>query len=157
MWPPPSRGCRGRSQPSCSLRRGRDAGVDCEGVLIEQMVGFDIELIVGFRRDPVFGPMLMVGRGGVEVELDPDVAIGLLPLSAQEIGALLRSLRSARLFGGFRGRQPVDVGVIAQGLANIAARFLADPKLDEIEINPLVARGSNVVALDALMKIASPG
>ena len=138
-------------------RRGRDAGVDCEGVLIEQMVGFDIELIVGFRRDPVFGPMLMVGRGGVEVELDPDVAIGLLPLSAQEIEALLRSLRSARLFGGFRGRQPVDVGVIAQGLANIAARFLADPKLDEIEINPLVARGSNVVALDALMKIASPG
>ena len=136
-------------------QRGRDARVDCEGVLIEQMVGFDIELIVGFRRDPVFGPMLMVGRGGVEVELDPDVAIGLLPLSVQEIVALLQSLRSARLFAGFRGRQAVDVGVIAQGLARIAARFLADPGLDEIEINPLVARGSNVVALDALMKVAS--
>jgi acyl-CoA synthetase (NDP forming) len=137
-------------------QRGRDAEVDCDGVLVEQMVGFDIEMIVGFRRDPVFGPMLMVGRGGVEVELDPDVAIALLPLSVQEIETLLRSLRSARLFGGFRGRQPVEVGAIARALEKIAAGFLADPGLDEIEINPLVARGSNAVALDALMKIASP-
>lgn len=136
-------------------QRGRDAKVDCDGVLIEQMVGFDIELIVGFRRDPVFGPMLMVGRGGVEVELDPDVAMALLPLTVQEIEALLRSLRSARLFGGFRGRQPVDVGAIARGLEKIAASFLADPGLDEIEINPLVARGADAVALDALIKVAS--
>lgn len=137
-------------------QRGRDAKVDCDGVLIEQMVGFDVELIVGFRRDSVFGPMLMVGRGGVEVELHPDVAIALLPLTAKEIEALLRSLRSARLFGGFRGRQPVDVGAIARALETIAASFLADPGLEEIEINPLVARGANAVALDALIKVASP-
>ncbi|WP_298279879.1 acetate--CoA ligase family protein [uncultured Bradyrhizobium sp.] len=137
-------------------QRGREAQVECDGVLIEQMVGFDIELIVGFRRDPVFGPMLMVGRGGIEVELDPDIAIALLPLSAEEIEALLRSLRSARLFDGFRGRQPVELGAIAQALAKIGAGFLADPGLEEIEINPRVARGSNVVALDALMKVANP-
>lgn len=138
------------------LQRSRDAKLACDGILIEEMIGFDIELIVGFRRDPVFGPMLTVGRGGVEVEVDPDVATTLLPLSAREIEALLRSLRSARLFDGFRGRQPVDVGAIAQALEKIAAGFLADPSIDEIEINPLAARGADAWALDALMKIASP-
>ncbi len=137
------------------LARGRAANVRCDGVLIEQMIPFDAELIVGLRRDPVFGAMLMVGRGGVEVELAPDVAMGLLPLAADEIEALLRSLRSAKLFDGFRGRPPVDVAAIARALAPVGERFLADPTLVEIEINPLVARGVDVVALDALVTIAS--
>ncbi len=135
------------------LGRGRDAKVVVDGVLIERMVGFDIELIVGFRRDPIFGAMLMVGRGGVEVELSPDVAMALLPLTAGEIEALLRSLRSAKLFDGFRGRPVVDVTRIAQVLAHIADKFTVDATLDEIEINPLVARGADVVALDALIKV----
>ena len=137
------------------LARGRDAKVACDGVLLEQMVGFDVELIAGFRRDPVFGALLMVGRGGVEVELSPDVAMGLLPLSADEIAALLRSLRSARLFDGFRGRPAVDVAAIARSLSRIGDRFLADPALNEIEINPLVARGDGAVALDALIKVSA--
>lgn len=136
-------------------RIGEERGISCEGVLIEEMVGFDIELIVGFRRDPVFGPLLMVGRGGVEVELDPDFAIALLPLSPADIVAMLKSLRSARLFDGFRGRPPVDLDAIAEALARIGVRFVADPGLDEIEINPLVARGDRVVALDALIKVAA--
>lgn len=134
--------------------RGRAAGVACDGVLIEQMIPFDVELIVGFRRDPVFGALLMVGRGGVDVELAPDVAMGLLPLDAAEIEALLRSLRSARLFDGVRGRAPVDVAAIARGLAHVGERFLADHTLVEIEINPLAARGASVVALDALITVA---
>lgn len=136
------------------LARGRAAGVRCDGVLLEEMVGFDVELIVGFRRDPVFGAMLMIGRGGVEVELAPDVAISLLPLASAEIEALLRSLRCAKLFDGFRGRPPADVAVIARALAQIGQRFLADPSLVEIEINPLVVRGADVVALDALLTVA---
>ncbi|MGH6707384.1 MAG: acetate--CoA ligase family protein, partial [Bradyrhizobium sp.] len=136
------------------LGRGRDAKVIIDGVLIERMVGFDVELIVGFRRDPVFGAMLMVGRGGVEVELSPDVAMALLPLTAAEIETLLRSLRSARLFDGFRGKPVVDVRRISQALAHIAGKFMIDATLDEIEINPLVARGADVVALDALIKVA---
>lgn len=136
------------------LARGHDAKIECDGVLIEQMVGFDVELIAGFRRDAVFGETLMVGRGGVEVELSPDVALGLLPLSADELVALLRSLRSARLFDGFRGRPPVEVAAIARVLAGIGEWFLANSTFNEIEINPLVVRGTNVIALDALIKVS---
>ncbi|MFG1210238.1 acetate--CoA ligase family protein [Xanthobacter flavus] len=137
------------------LARGAAAGVTCEGVLIECMVGFDMELIAGLRRDPVFGAMLVVGRGGVEVELTPDVAMGFLPLGAAEIEAMLRGLRCARLFDGFRGRPPVDVAALAGALARLGERFLAEPRIEEIEINPLVVRGASAVALDALVKEAS--
>jgi len=109
---------------------------------------------IWIRRDAVFGATLMVGRGGVEVELSPDVALGLLPLSADELVALLRSLRSARLFDGFRGRPPVEVAAIARVLAGIGEWFLANSTFNEIEINPLVARGTNVIALDALIKVS---
>lgn len=137
------------------LARGRESGIACDGVLIEEMVKFDVELIAGYRRDPVFGATLMVGRGGVEVELDPDVAMGLLPLSPIEIAALPRSLRCAPLFQGFRGRPPVDIAAIARILSDLGDQFLADPTVDEIEINPLVARGSSLTALDALIKVSA--
>ena len=133
------------------LAVGRGSGVEVEGVLLETMVGFDLELIAGLRHDPIFGPLLMVGRGGVEVELEPDVAMGFLPLDSAAVERLLRQLRCARLMDGFRGRPPVDVGALAQALAETGARFLADPALVEIEINPLVVRGSHAVALDALV------
>ncbi len=133
------------------LAVGRSAGVEVEGVLLETMVGFDLELIAGLRHDPVFGPLLLVGRGGVEVELEPDVAMGFLPLDSATVERLLRQLRCARLMDGFRGRPPVDVGALARALAETGARFLADPALVEIEINPLVVRGSHAVALDALV------
>jgi acyl-CoA synthetase (NDP forming) len=135
------------------LLRGRAAGLPVDGVLVEEMTGFDVELIAGLRRDPVFGPLLVVGRGGVEVELAPDVAMRLLPLRSEDIAAMLRSLRCAALFGGFRGRAAVDVDSIAGGLAALAARFLSDESLVEIEINPLVARGGGATALDALLTV----
>ena len=137
------------------LARGREARIACDGVLIEEMVKFDLELIAGLRRDPVFGAILMVGRGGVEVELSPDVAMGLLPLSPNEVSALLRSLRCAQLFQGFRGRPPVDVAAIARILSGVGDQFLADPTVNEIEINPLAARGPSLVALDALIKVSA--
>jgi acyl-CoA synthetase (NDP forming) len=137
------------------LARGRQAGVACHGVLIEEMAPFDIELIAGLRRDPVFGAILMVGRGGVEVELSADVAMGLLPLSPDEVAALLRSLRSARLFEGFRGRPPVDVAGVARILSGVGDQFLADPRINEIEIDPLAVRGSSPIALDALISVSA--
>jgi acyl-CoA synthetase (NDP forming) len=132
----------------------RDLQIPFEGVLVEEMVGFDIELIAGMRRDPVFGPMLMLGRGGVEAELDPDIAMALLPLSAQQIAQMLQSLRCARLFSGFRGHASVDLGAMAEAIAHIGTQFMRDTHLDEIEINPLVVCGNRVVALDALVRVA---
>lgn len=130
---------------------GADLKLDMQGILVEQMVPFDHELVLGLRRDPRFGALLTVGRGGVEVELDPDAATRLLPLAPSEIEALLRGLRSARLLQGFRGRPAVDLPALAARIATLCDWFLDQPALTEVEINPLAVRGGEAWALDALV------
>lgn len=127
-------------------------GIPVDGVLVEEMVAFDHEFIVGLRCDPVFGPMLVLGRGGVTVELEPDVARAFLPLDAAQIEDLIRSLRAAPLLAGFRGAPPCDVAALARTVKELCDLYQRDETLAEIEINPLVVdRAGRVVALDALM------
>ncbi len=127
-------------------------GTPVEGVLVEEMVSFDHEFIVGLRCDPTFGPMLVLGRGGVTVELEPDVARAFLPLDAAQIEVLIRSLRAAPLLAGFRGAPPCDVAALARTVKELCDFYLRDETLAEIEINPLVVdRAGRVVALDALV------
>ncbi|MBC7138937.1 MAG: acetate--CoA ligase family protein [Defluviimonas sp.] len=127
-------------------------GIPVEGVLVEEMVSFDHEFIVGLRCDPTFGPMLVLGRGGVTVELEPDVARAFLPLDAAQIEVLIRSLRAAPLLAGFRGAPPCDVAALARTVKELCDLYLRDETLAEIEINPLVVdRAGRVVALDALV------
>ncbi|MGR3550298.1 acetate--CoA ligase family protein [Pseudooceanicola sp.] len=127
-------------------------GINVDGVLVEEMVPFDHEFIVGLRCDPVFGPMLVIGRGGVTVELEPDVARAFLPLDVAQIEELIRSLRAAPLLDGFRGAPPCDVAALARTVKELCDLYLRDETLSEIEINPLVAdRTGRFVALDALV------
>lgn len=143
---------------AAALRRlsaiGREHRLAVQGVLVEEMVGFDHELLLGLRRDPQFGAVLTLGRGGVEVELDPDAATRLLPLDAAQVQAMLRSLRSARLFDGFRGRPGVDLPAIAARIAALCRWFEGQGDLLELEINPLALRGGHAWALDALVRLA---
>lgn len=126
-------------------------GIEARGVLVEPMQPFDHELLLGLRRDPRFGATLTLGRGGVEVELDADVASQLLPLSAGAIQAMLESLRAARLFKGFRGRGAVDLAALSSQIADLCRIFLAQPDLAEVEINPLAVRGDRAWVLDAVV------
>jgi acetate---CoA ligase (ADP-forming) len=125
--------------------------IPLQGVLIEQMVPFDHELILGLRRDPRFGATLTLGRGGVEVELDADVVTRLLPLSADQIEDMLRGLRSSRLFDGFRGRPPMLIKEVATRIAALCDWFARLADVQELEVNPLAARGGEVWCLDALV------
>ncbi|WP_353146160.1 acetate--CoA ligase family protein [Pollutimonas bauzanensis] len=131
-----------------------DKGIQAQGVLLESMQAFDHELLLGLRRDPKFGPALTLGRGGVEVELDSDVVTRLLPLDALQIEAMIRSLRTARLLDGFRGRPAADIAEVALRIAALCKGFAEKPELAEIEINPLAIRGSQVWVLDALVSRA---
>ncbi len=133
-------------------RIAREQGIRPRGILVESMQAFDHELLVGLRRDARFGAALTLGRGGVEVELDPDVASALLPLGAADIQALIEGLRSSRLFGGYRGRPAVDLGALAQQIAGLCAWFDARADLAEIEINPLALRGGQAWVLDAVVR-----
>ena len=132
---------------------GAKLEIDVQGVLVEPMLSFDYELVLGLRRDARFGPVLTLGRGGVEVELDPDALTRLLPLGAREIEAMLTGLRSARLLQGFRGRKGADIPALAGKIAALCDWFDAQPSLSEVEINPLAVRGGEAWALDALVTL----
>jgi acyl-CoA synthetase (NDP forming) len=108
-----------------------------------------LELIVGAKRDPRFGPVVLVGAGGLYAEIVKDVAVALAPVTEAAAEALFRSLRIAPLLDGARGRPAVDVGATARAAAALS-RFAAEhPEIAEVEINPLLALPEGALALDA--------
>jgi acyl-CoA synthetase (NDP forming) len=126
-----------------------------DGVLVQRMEPRGVELILGARRDPQFGVMLLVGLGGVQAELWKDVALEVAPVSAEGAMAMLRSLRAFPLLDGFRGAARVDLAAVAEAIARFSA-FAASSgeRLEEAEINPLLCRPDGCVAVDGLMRLA---
>jgi len=120
-------------------------------VTIEQMVDTSggVELIVGVRQDERFGPVAMVGVGGVLTEVLDDVATSLAPIDPSRAIELLRSLRSAALLDGVRGRPAVDLESVAEQIAVITRFACEHPELADLEVNPLLATAKGAVALDA--------
>jgi acetate---CoA ligase (ADP-forming) len=108
-----------------------------------------VELIVGTRQDPRFGPIVLVGVGGLYTEILDDVAVALAPVDAATARELLESLRGAALLAGARGRPPLDVAAAAGAVAALSRLGAARPDLGEIEINPLLVTPAGALALDA--------
>ena len=114
------------------------------------------ELILGIKRDPQFVLVLVVGAGGVQVELAGDSCILLLPCTEQEREAALDSLKVSRLIAGFRGRPAGDRAAILEAMRVIAAfAEMEGTRLVELDVNPLMVlpRGNGVVAADALIRL----
>jgi acetate---CoA ligase (ADP-forming) len=108
-----------------------------------------VELIVGARTDPRFGPVAMIGLGGIHAEVFKDVAVDLAPVDHAASERLLRSLRGAPLLLGSRGRPALDIGAAAGVAAKLSQLAAARPDVAEIEINPLLVTPTGAVALDA--------
>ena len=108
-----------------------------------------VELIIGCRRDPRFGPLVLVGLGGVYAELLRDVRLALAPAAADELEELLLSLRGAGVLTGARGRAPVAVRAAAEAAAALSRVAAAHPEIAEIEVNPLLVTPAGVLGLDA--------
>ncbi len=138
------------------LRNARKAGAkQIAGVLVQPMVRGDLELMLGARHDPQFGPLVVAGFGGTLVELLKDTAVARAPVTPSEAARMLGGLRASRLFSGYRGKAPVDL----QQLAGIVSRFselLADlgDVIEEADVNPLICSGSSIMAVDALFVTA---
>jgi acyl-CoA synthetase (NDP forming) len=127
----------------------------CQSFLVEKMIeGVVAELIVGVARDEQFGPYLLIGGGGILVELMKDSASLLLPIDRGRVMRALGDLRCAPLFDGFRGRPRADLGAAADAVLAITRRVEDDPaSIVELDVNPLLvlAEGRGVIAADALI------
>ncbi|MCL4766173.1 MAG: acetate--CoA ligase family protein [Hyphomicrobiaceae bacterium] len=139
----------GQKAPGCAF----------QGCLVSEMVKWQDELIVGVKRDDQFGPMVLVGFGGVTVELDPDTAIMPAPVDPAGAERLLRRLRRFSLLDGYRGRRKADLGSLADAVARVS--WLAcdhGERIVELDINPLVIRADNgrPVAVDARAAVVDP-
>ena len=121
------------------------------GLLVQPMAPPGVELIVGLRRDPQFGPAVLVGFGGVLAEAFDDVAVGLAPLSIAEATGMLDELRGARLLHGYRGRPAVDLAAVAGLVVAVGDLGVGDPSIVEIDLNPVVAGAASVTVVDALV------
>jgi len=129
---------------------GKRARID--GVLVCETVRDGVETVVGVSRDPLFGPVVMVGLGGVFVEVLEDVTFRVPPFGRDEAERMLRELRGFPLLHGVRGAKPSDVGALVDVIMRIQrlAMELADD-IRELDINPLIVRPRGAVALDALV------
>src|SRR6266540_1440680 len=120
--------------------RAAQASARIEGFLVQEMV-VGIEAIVGARDDPLYGSLLLVGSGGVLVELVEDAALRLLPVAAEEVGAMIDGLKLARRLAGFRGAPAADRAALEATVLALGRFFLDHrARIKEIEINPLIVR-----------------
>ena len=123
------------------------------GYLVEEMVtGAVAEILVGLRRDPVYGVSLTLGMGGVAAEVLADTVTLILPVTEAEVLAGMRKLRLWPLLDGYRGAKRADMGALAAMAVRLGGLMAADASLEEIEINPVMVRESGAVAVDALIR-----
>lgn len=127
------------------------------GVLVQEMLSGGVEAVLSIIRNPDFGPVLVIGTGGIAVELFRDIGYLALPVTREQVSALVERLKLATLLKGFRGKPAADTGALIEAALGLAARFAqCDASLQEIELNPVFVmpgRGG-VLAVDALVKTA---
>jgi len=126
-----------------------------DGILVQAMAPAGKELLLGGLRDPQFGPLVMVGWGGIYVEVLADTAARLAPVSPDEARTMLSELKLARLLHGVRGEAPVDLSAAAKTVSSFSRLIVDIPELQEVEVNPLVAGPSGVLAVDARARLAT--
>jgi len=124
-------------------------GARIEGVLVQEMIEEGSELLLGMVRDAQFGPLVVVGFGGIYVEVLRDTAARLAPFGPGEAREMLDELRMAPVLRGARGRPPADAPALAETVSRFSRLAAEVPELAELEVNPLIADSRRVVAVDA--------
>jgi acyl-CoA synthetase (NDP forming) len=130
-------------------------GVVADGVFVQEMAADGIDLLISVHEDEVFGPVLTIGAGGVATEIDRDVTHLAIPFDDGELVAALRPLRIWHQLAGFRGRPAADLDVLARIVQAVVRAYLAEPTVQEIELNPVrvvvTGSGTKCLALDVVM------
>ncbi len=131
---------------------------EMEGVTLQPMVHGGQEVILGMTIDPTFGPLVMVGLGGIQVELMKDVSFSLHPLTDLDPERMLAGLKSLPLLEGWRGRPPGDIKALTEAILRFSALIEGFPEIEQMEINPLIVfeAGKGCVAVDTRVCIRPP-
>jgi acetyltransferase len=134
------------------MERARQAHPQAQlcGVQVQRMVSGGMEVILGMKRDPVFGPLVMFGLGGIYVEALGEVSFRLAPLSRPEAERMIAEVRSSRLLDGWRGAPPADRAALVDALLRVAQLAADCPQMAEMDINPLIVlpEGQGALAVD---------
>ena len=131
-------------------RLSKKKGIKVKGILLEKMVPKGVELIVGLQNDPQFGPVIMVGMGGILTEVMRDVAFRMLPITTSDAKSMLAELKGSKLLKGFRGSKPIDINMISKALVRIGKLGVEHAThFDSIDFNPVVFYPKSYAVVDA--------
>jgi 4-hydroxybutyryl-CoA synthetase (ADP-forming) len=128
-----------------------------KGVLVQEMVGSGKEIILGAKQDPIFGPLVMFGLGGIYVEILRDVVFRLAPIDEHEASQMVQSIKTLKLLKGVRGEKPSDLGAIVDSLQRLSQLVTEFPEIEEFDINPLLVlqEGKGVRTVDVRISLKS--
>lgn len=126
-----------------------DADAEIEGVLVTPMAKKGVEVIVGVIRDPIFGPVLMFGLGGIFVEILEDVAFRAIPLSRHDARSMVEQIKAKRILEGVRGESAVDKEALVDLLLKVSSIVAAYPDLKELDLNPVIVNADGYAVVDA--------
>ena len=124
-------------------------------LMVQKMAGEGLEIILGGKRDRAFGPVVMLGLGGIYVEVFEEVAFRVAPLSRTDAEEMIKEIRGMRLLDGIRGRPPLDREALIQALMSTSRMLTENPSIDEIDVNPLVVLQQGAVAIDSRVLVKS--
>ncbi|MFU8827292.1 MAG: acetate--CoA ligase family protein [Brevefilum sp.] len=121
------------------------------GFLVQKMAPEGMEVIVGMKRDPAFGPLMMFGLGGVYVELFKDVGFGVAPMTVDQAHAMVAGTKAGQLLSGYRGGPAYDLEAVVDVIGRLSHLALDHPTIEEVEVNPLLVlpKGQGALVLDA--------
>ena len=135
-----------------SKRCARSSGGAMDGAVVQRMVPTGLEVIVGVTQDPLFGPLLLFGLGGVTAELLADRALRILPVTDEDAHELVRSLRASPLLFGYRGSPALDVAALEDLILRVAKLAQEVPEITEMDLNPVIVHERGVVVVDAKVR-----
>jgi acetyl coenzyme A synthetase (ADP forming)-like protein len=131
----------------------RRFGAEMTSVLVQRMAAPGVEMIVGALQDPLFGPLIACGTGGVLVDLLADTAFRLHPLTGSDTAEMIDELKGARLLRGYRGAPPADEAALRDVLLRVSELVTAAPEIQELDLNPVILTASGACVADARVRI----
>jgi acetate---CoA ligase (ADP-forming) len=135
----------------------RSTGIEPTGFIVQRMVPDGVEMFIGMTHDPIFGPVLAVGAGGMAVELTRDIAVRITPITDLDATEMLRELATFPLLDGYRGSAKADISAIEHVLLRVSALVEDQPGISELDLNPVMALVDGAVVVDARVRVSAEG